>query len=465
MVICPLATIFNVFRQTTLMIIRIGLLVALSATLGVALAQNKPKAEDVQTFTLKNGMKFMVLEDHSIPNANFYTFWKVGSRNEVHGITGLSHFFEHMMFNGAKKYGPKQFDRTMEANGGSNNAYTTENNTVYTDWFQSGALETIFDLEADRIRDLAIDSSMVESERGVVLSERSTGLENSNYRVLSELVGATAFVEHPYMFPVIGFESDIKRWTQADLEKYFKTYYSPNNAVAVIVGDVTPANVKKLAEQYLAPIPAQKLPDSLRTVEPPQNGERRATTYKDIATPNILLAYHIPATRHPDYYALDLLSGVLSSGNSSRLVKSLVLDSTLASRVFTNVELSFDPGLFTIYGIAANGISAEKLEHSIEFQIDRIITEGITDTELQKLKNQKLMEFYRTMESINGKANSLGTYELFFGDYKKLYEAPALYNKVTKEDIQRVAKTYLTSRNRTVGYLLPEPKVNPSKNN
>ena len=438
---------------------RIGLVAGLLLSGFIVTAQNKPKPEDVQTFTLKNGMKFLVLEDHSIPNANFYTFWEVGSRNEVHGITGLSHFFEHMMFNGAKKYGPKQFDRTMEANGGSNNAYTTQNITAYTDWFQSGALETIFDLEADRIRDLAIDSSMVQSERGVVLSERSTGLENSNYRVISELVQATAFTEHPYMFPVIGFESDIKKWTQADLEKYFKTYYSPNNAVAVIVGDVSVAAVRKLAEQYIEPIPAQKLADSLRTVEPPQNGERRVTTYKDIATPNILLAYHTPATRHPDYYALDLLSGILSSGNSSRLTKSLVLDSAIASRVFTNFGESFDPELFSVYAIAAKGTSAEQLERAIENQIDKVINDGITDTELQKLKNQKLMEFYRTMESINGKANSLGTYELFFGDYKKLYEAPALYEKVTKADIQRVAKEYLTQRNRTVGYLLPEPKL------
>jgi len=428
-------------------------------------AQNKSKPEDVQTFTLKNGMKFLVLEDHSIPNANFYTFWKVGSRNEVPGITGLSHFFEHMMFNGAKKFGPKQFDRVMEANGGSNNAYTTENTTVYTDWFQSGALETIFDLEADRIAHLSIDPKMVESERGVVLSERSTGLENSNYRLLSELVKSIAFVQHPYMFPVIGFESDIKKWTQQDLETYFKTYYAPNNAVTVVVGDVTAAQVKKLAEQYIEPIPSKEQPPALRTDEPPQNGERRVTTYKDIATPNILMAYHTPETRHADYYALELLSSVLTAGNSSRLVKSLVMDSTIASRVFTNFAEGFDPNLFYIYAVGGSGITAEHLEKSILTQIDKVINDGITDAELQKLKNQKLMEFYRTMETINGKANSLGTYEVLFGDYKKLYEAPALYEKVTKDDIQRVAKTYLTARNRTVGYLLPEPKPTPAKAN
>ncbi len=336
-----------------------------------AFAQNSP--DDVKDFTLPNGMKFLVLEDHSIPTANMYFFWKVGSRNEVHGITGLSHFFEHMMFNGAKKYGPKEFDRTMEANGGSNNAYTTQNVTVYTDWFQKDALETIFKLEADRIADLSIDSAMVQSERGVVLSERSTGLENSNYNTISELVESVAFQEHPYMFPVIGFESDIKSWTQTDLENYFRTYYSPNNATVVVVGDVTLAQVKKLADQYMAPIPARGLPPKVRTVEPEQNGERRVTTYKDITTPNILLAYHTPETGNADYYALDLLNNLLTSGNSSRLTKALVMDTTLASEVFSFMGDGFDPNLFQIYAVAGDGVSAQELEKAVEAQIDDLI--------------------------------------------------------------------------------------------
>jgi zinc protease len=426
----------------------------MAAGLGTACAQTKP--EDVKTFTLNNGMKFLVLEDHSIPNANMYIFWKVGSRNEVHGITGLSHFFEHMMFNGSKNYGPKQFDRVMEANGGSNNAYTTENVTVYTDWFQKDALETIFKLESDRIDKLTIDPQMVESERGVVLSERSTGLENSNYRLIGELVQSVAFQEHPYMFPVIGFESDIKSWTQTDLENYFKTYYSPNNATVVIVGDITVEQVRKMADQYMAPIAARGLPPKIRTIEPPQNGERRVTTYKDIAAPNVMLAYHVPETSHADYYALDLLSSLLTSGNSSRLTKSLVMDSTLATQVSSFTDQSFDPGLFVIYAIAGDKVTAPELETAIEMQIDRIIKEGVTATELEKVKNQKLMEFYHTLETINGKANSLGTYDVFFGDYKKMFEAPELYKKVTGEDIKRVAARYFSDRNRTTGYLLPE---------
>jgi zinc protease len=434
--------------------LRRSLLIALLAT-GVSLVRAQNKPEDVKTFTLPNGMKFLVLEDHSIPTANMYLFWKVGSRNEVHGITGLSHFFEHMMFNGSKNYGPKEFDRVMEANGGSNNAYTTEDVTVYTDWFQKDALETIFKLESDRIANLTIDPKMVESERGVVLSERSTGLENSNFRMLAELVQSMAFQEHPYMLPVIGYESDIKSWTQEDLERYFKTYYSPNNAVVVLVGDITLDQVKKLADQYMAPITSKGLPPRIRTIEPVQNGEKRVTTYKDITTPNVMISYHTPDAKHEDYYAIDLLSSLLSSGNSSRLVKSLVMDTPVASEIGTFFGENLDPYLFQIYAVAGDKVSAQSLEKAINAQIDKIITNGVSETELQKVKNQKVMGLYHKLETINGKANNLGTYEIFFGDYRKMFEAPEAYQRVSLTDIKRVAGKYLTKNNRTVGYLLP----------
>src|SRR6186997_529002 len=191
--------------------------------------QAQMKAEDVKIFTLKNGMEFLVMEDNSIPNANMYLFFKVGSRNEYTGITGLSHFFEHMMFNGAKKYGPKMLDKVEEFNGGANNAYTTENVTVYTDWFPASKLELFFDIESDRIANLAFDSSIIESEREVVHSEWRTGLENSPWRLLRQAVVGISFNQHPYHWPVIGYESDIKNWTKEDLQQYFKTYYAPNN--------------------------------------------------------------------------------------------------------------------------------------------------------------------------------------------------------------------------------------------
>ena len=414
---------------------------------------SQSKAEDVKSFILKNGMKVMVLEDHSIPNANMYLFWKVGSRNEYPGITGLSHFFEHMMFNGSKKYGPKMFDRTMEAAGGSNNAYTTENVTVYTDWFPSSSLETIFDLEADRIANLALDSTMVESERGVVLSERSTGLENSNFRNISEEVKASAFSAHPYRWSVIGYESDIKNWSIDDLQRYFDTYYAPNNAVVVISGDVTLAGVKKLASQYFEPIPAQPAPRKIHTVEPEQRGEKRVMVQKQVSTPNVLIAYHVPETQHEDHYALDVLNSVLSSGKSSKLYSYLVDENQYATSVFSYMPESFDPNLLYIYGIAGQDVDAVKLENEILNVIDGVIENGVTEKELQKVKNQKLMEFYQTLETIDGKSNTLGTYELYFGDYAKMYSAPEAYEKVTVDDIKRVAKKYFTKNNRTVGVL------------
>jgi len=418
-----------------------------------AVANGQMRASDVQTFTLKNGMKFLVVEDNSIPNANMYLFYKVGSRNEYQGITGLSHFFEHMMFNGAKKYGPKQFDRTMEFNGGANNAYTREDITAYTDWFPASATEVIFDLEGDRIASLSIDPKMVESERGVVLSERSTGLENSPWRLLMESMQGVAFQEHPYHWPVIGYEDDMKNWKQADLERYFKTYYAPNNCVVVVSGAVKTADIKKLAEKYLEPIPAQPEPPKVHQVEPPQTGERRIVVQEDVSTPYIGIAWKAPEAKNEDYYALMLLSDLLSSGKSSRLYASLVDNKQLATTVFANYGESFDPTLFGIYAITNKGVPEADLEKAIYDELEKIKKDGVTDRELQKVKNKKLIEFYGQVETINGKSNNIGTYEVFFGDYKKMFDAPDLYNKVTADDIKRVANKYFIKTTRTVGTL------------
>src|SRR3990172_9188610 len=407
------------------------------------------KVEDIQTFTLENGMKIIVLEDHSIPNANMYLFWKVGSRNEYPGITGLSHFFEHMMFNGAKKYGPKEFDRTMEANGGANNAYTSENVTVYTDWFPSSSIEVMFDLEADRIASLNFDNKMIESERGVVLSERSTGLENRPLWQLWEQVQGTAFFAHPYRWPVIGYESDIKNWKKEDLQNYFHTYYAPNNCVVVISGDVTIEEVEKLAKKYFEPIQESAPPREVSTVEPEQLGEKRVVVHKEVSSPNIMISYHIPESKSEEYYALSLLNSVLSSGNTSRLYKSLVDEKQLATAVYTDMSYSFDPYLFTIYAICNEGVSPDSLENAVYDELDKLTAEGVTEKELQKVKNQKVMGFYKALETIDGKSNTIGTYELFFGDYAKLFDAADEYKKVSQEDILSMAKEYFQKNNST----------------
>lgn len=431
-----------------------SLVLALALCCGLVTATAQATtADDIKSFRLKNGMKVLVLEDHSIPNANMYIFWKVGSRNERPGTTGLSHFFEHMMFNGAKKYGPKMFDRVMEANGGANNAYTTQDLTVYTDWFPADAIEVMFDLEADRIGHLSIDPNMVESERGVVSSERSTGLENSNFRALLQEINGAAFRAHPYSWPVIGHQSDIDNWSLQDLQDYYKTYYAPNNAVMVIAGDVTYNQVKALSEKYFGPIPAQEPPRKVHTVEPEQKGERRVYIHKpSVTTPTVMLAYHVPAADHPDYYALSILADILGSGNSSRLYKNLV-DKQVATSVFTYMPETLDPYLFMLNGVAAKNVTADAVEKAIIEQVNDIIRNGVNEKELQKAKNNRTVNFHRTMATINGKANTIGTYETYFGDYRKLFNATEQYNKVTVEDIQRVAKSYLLKKNRTVGVL------------
>ena len=411
------------------------------------------KVKDVKTFTLKNGMKIIVLEDHSIPNANMYIFFKVGSRNEYPGITGLSHFFEHMMFNGAKKYGPKVFDQVMEANGGRNNAFTSEDITVYTDFFPSSAVEVIFDLEADRIGHLALDDKMVESERGVIISERITRMENSNFSLMEEQVKGVAFIAHPYRWSVLGYESDIKNWKKSDLQKYFETFYAPNNAVVVMAGDITLEKVKALTKKYFEPIPAQTPPRPIHTKEPGQMGEKRLYIHKNVSSPNIMIVYHVPETKSKDYYALDMLDSILSEGNSSRLYKALIDEKQLAVNISTDFPKALDPTLINIFAVCTKNTDEETMEKAIYEEIDKIIKEGVTEQELQKVKNRKLMDFYHSMETINRRARTIGTYEIFFSGYEKLFNAPEEYRKVTAGDIRRVTAAYFKRSNRTVGIL------------
>ncbi len=415
--------------------------------------------EDIQEYKLKNGMKVLILKDGSIPNANMYTFWRVGSRNELPGITGLSHFFEHMMFNGSKHFPPGSFDNVMEAAGGSNNAYTTSDVTVYTNWFPTTAFSTIVDLEADRIASLQFDDAKINSERGVVLSERSTGLENNPFEDLTTAVRSTAFLAHPYSWPVIGWESDIKGWTKADLERYFNTYYNPANAVMVVVGDVDAKAVIGELQKKIEPIARKFEVQPLRTVEPEQKGERRVTVIRpSITNPHIEASYHIPAAKHADTYALDLLSVILTDGPSSRLHKALVDEQRIALEVEAENNQGLDPELFTLYLVGTEGKKPSQLEKALDKELNALLAKGVTERELEKAKNKRLVGLYRQMETINGKAQLLGNYEVFFGGYEKLFEAPAKYKAVTAADIKRVLTTYFTPNNRTIGVLDQKPE-------
>ena len=428
-----------------------SLIVTLAATVPLL-------AQTVETHTLSNGMKVLIQEDHNIPNVAMYLFYKIGSRNERPGITGLSHFFEHMMFNGAKKYGPKQFDIQMEKAGGSNNAYTTSDVTVYTDWFPSPALELMFDMESDRIRDLAFDPKIVESERGVVYSERRTSVDNNPRNALFLETEAAAIIAHPYHWPVIGWSSDIESWTMDDLKAHFKMGYAPNNCTMVVVGDVTAAQVMKLAKQYIEPIPSQAPPPAIRTKEPEQQGERRVTIEKPAQLGALAVAYHVPQSNHPDTAVIEVLNDILTGGQSSRLYKRLVDTDQLALGAQANEENHFDPGLWIFFVQPRAGVDTARVEKALFEELEKLQTAPVTDAELRKAKNRLQTGFYRGLQTIAGRANAIGSYEVFRGGYDKLLNAGKEWEAVTAADIQRVSKQYLRANNRTVGTLVPSRK-------
>ena len=408
---------------------------------------------EIRTLTLDNGLKIIVWPDHDIPNVVLYNFVRAGSRNEYPGITGLSHFFEHMMFLGTSNREPGEFDREMEAAGGANNAYTSEDVTVYQDWFPRSALETIFDIEGDRFQNLATVPEVVNSEREVVHSERRSGVDNNNFRKLAEQVQATAFVAHPYQFTVIGWPSDIESWTEDDLINYYRTYYAPNNRTLVVTGDVTPREIFRLAEKYLAPTPAQEPPPPIRTVEPEQLGERRILVEAAAQTPLLHIAFHAGSATDPETLPMSLLLNILTADDSSRLHRLIVEDEGLAISVGGEQSAGFDPGLVYFYLTLPPDADPAAVEARLLDELLRVADEGVTDAELSKARNIMLADFWRGLATIDGKAAALGRFEVFRGDYEKLFDLPDELSGVTNEDLREVAATVFRTNNMTVGVL------------
>ncbi len=414
---------------------------------------------DVKTHTLANGMKILVQEDHDIPNVAMYFFYRIGSRNERPGTTGISHFFEHMMFNGAKKYGPKQFDIRMEMAGGHNNAYTSQDVTVYTDWFPRSALDLMFDMEADRIRDLAFDPKIIESERGVVYSERRTSVDNSNFGVLHEQLNAAAYTAHPYGWPVVGWASDIESWTLEDLKNHFAMGYAPNNCTMVVTGDVNFDEVLALAKKYLEPIPRHEPPPPVRTKEPEQRGERRVEVRKPAQLPIQMVAYHAASGQDPDFLPLQVLETILTRGRSSRLHRRMVEQDQVAISVEVHGGASMDPGLMVFAMQPRAGVATATTEKVLYEELDKLRSAPVSNEELEKARNQLLTEVYEETKTIAGRANALGTYEVFRGGYQKLFNAENDLDKVTAADVQRVARKYLSPEKRTVATLIADEQA------
>ncbi len=408
---------------------------------------------EIRSVTLENGLEIIVWPDHDIPNVALYYFVRAGGRNERPGITGLSHFFEHMMFNGTEDLEPGEFDRIMEAAGGQNNAYTSNDITVYQDWFPRSALETIFEIEAERLQNLEFDPGAIESERGVISSERRTTVDNNNSSRLLEQVRATAYVAHPYQFPIIGWPSDIASWTQEDLESFYRTYYAPNNITMVVVGDVTPDEIFELAEDYLEDIESQDPPAPVRTVEPPQQGERRIVIETDAQTPMLHVAFHAGAAADPETLAMRLLLSILVDGDSSRLHRVFVEEEQIAISVGGFAFEGFDPGLVYFYATLPPGGDLGLVEQRLFEELARLGADGVTDAELEKARNIALADFWREMATISGKAEGLGEAAVFRGSYEKLFDLATNIEAITGEQLRAVGSSVFRRNNATIGML------------
>jgi zinc protease len=410
---------------------------------------------DVQQRTLSNGLQIILWPDHNIPNIALHNWVRVGSRNEGPGTSGLAHFFEHMMFNGTAKHPQGDFDRLMEAQGASNNAYTSQDVTVYQDWFPHTALEQVLELESDRIACLQFVSEVVENERKVVYSERRLRIEDSNAALLEEQVQATAFLAHPYRIPTIGWPSDIQSWRLSDLQNFFHRYYAPNNCTLVLAGAVSIDETLALAQRYFGPMPAREPPPAVVTREPEQNGERRLVLQRPGQNPLVQIAYHAISAADPRQPALNLLHTILLGGDASRLHRSLVEEKRLAVSVSGAWPEGFDPNVFSIYATLPAGGSTQQFESALDEELERLLQEGVTERELRRAQNIAAAEFWRGVSTIDGKARLLGEYAVMHHDYRLLFAAPDTYGRVTRENVADIARQVFNPLRRTIGVLRP----------
>jgi len=428
------------------------LLVLFLTTLGFG--QEMKVAETV----LPNGMKVLLKEDHKSPVVTFQVWYRVGARNERLGKTGMSHLLEHMMFKGTSKYGPKQFSRTVQRNGGNDNAFTSKDYTAYFENFAADRLELAMELESDRMRDLLLDPKEFLSERDVVKEERRMRYEDDPTQTMLEQMMATAFAAHPYQWPVIGWMADLENLTRQDLFDHYKTYYAPNNATVVIVGDFDAKKVLPLVQKHFGGISRGSEVPKVGAVEPKQLGEKRVVVKREAELPAIYAGYKVPTIRHADAHALNVLQGILSSGKSSRLYKSLVYEKQIALYAGGDYDdVSADPHLFYVYAGVMPGKSTDDVEKAIYAEIERFKNEPVSDEELQKAKNQAEASFIMAQDSVFYQAMQLGQFETV-ADWRLLGTYLDGVRAVTKDDVRRVAKQYFTEENRTVGILVPEKK-------
>ncbi|HET8578852.1 MAG TPA: pitrilysin family protein [Methylomirabilota bacterium] len=417
---------------------------------------------DVKEATLGNGLRVLILEDHRSPIVSIQMWYRVGSRNERVGATGLAHFLEHMMFKGTPTHGKGEFARIVEQNGGQDNAFTSTDVTSYYVNIAADKVDMVLRLEADRMRHLLLDPKEIDSERQVVMEERRTRTEDDPDGLLSEQVMATAFEALPYRWPIIGWMEDIQRITPKQLRAFYDTYYVPNNALLVIVGDVKAGELLARIRQIFGGIPRGPEIPPVTAVEPPQRGEKRVIVKKVGAQlPIVDLAWHVPNFKSADAPALELLSTILSEGRASRLYRKLVYEKRMALNAGGDYSYSSaDPNLFWLYATPLPGQTPEALEQALLAEIELIKTEPVPAEELQRAKNQIEASFVWRQDSVHSRARILAGFELQ-GSWRRLEAFLPLIRAVTAEDLQRVARTYFPVDRKTVGILLPDEPAKP----
>ena len=433
------------------------LVVVALATGWPAPAAEPSRPAEVVAATLDNGLRVLLLEDHRSPIVTVQMWYRVGSRNESRGATGLAHFLEHLMFRGTARYGPGVFARLVERNGGQDNAFTSQDVTSYYVNIAADRLDLVLDLESDRMHNLQLDPKIIDSEREVVIEERRTRTEDDPGGFLGEEVSATAYRAHPYGQPIIGWMVDLKRITPDQIRAFYRTYYVPNNAILVAVGDFKGADVLAKVKAAFGPIPRGATPPPVLATEPPQLGARRVSVQKPAELPIVYMGYPVPNHTSADAPALEVLSVVLAGGRSSRLYRGLVYERQLALEAGGDYSyFSIDPNLFWFYATPLPGQTAERLEKELLAEMARLAGEPVSDVELTRAKNQIEASFVFQDDSIHRRASLLARFELI-GGYAQKDRYLDLIRSVSASDLQRVARAYFQDDKKNVGILLPKP--------
>lgn len=406
---------------------------------------------------LANGLQVRILEKRNVPTVSLYTFFRVGSRNERPGRTGMAHFFEHMMFNGAEKYGPKEFDRVLESLGGTSNAYTSNDLTVYFEDFPSEALETVIDLEADRMRSLAIDPAMFESEREVVKEERRYRVDNDVFGTMEESLSSLMFRAHPYRWPVIGWMKDLDAITREDALAFFRTFYAPNNALIFAVGDLRADRAIRWIEERYGDIPPGPPAPEVVDAEPEPLGERRARVRFPSHAPALLMGYKTLPARDPDAQVLEVIATALGTGESSRLVQRLVYERELASDITLGHDRRIDPSAILVFADLEPGAETERVEEAILEEIGILCREGLDAGELRRAKAILRSAFLASLATHGGLAHTLGEEELLLGDWREAFRILERIEGVGPDDVKRLAGKIFDESNRSV--VTMEPKL------